>query len=74
VHIISRDAGFIAALRDYGFADGLVVQDMAPVMRHEGFYSLFVRTLLASYGQGGKMLPAYLPEGMVTELSESGIE
>lgn len=74
VHIISRDADFVEAWRDYGFVDGLAVQDSAPVMRHEGFYSLFVRNLLASYGQGGKVLPAYLPDGIVMDLPEAGIE
>ncbi len=43
VHIISRDAGFVESLQDYGFVDGLIVQEMQPTLRHEGFYSLFVR-------------------------------
>lgn len=67
VHIISRDAGFVQSLQDYGFDDGLAVQDVEPVMRHEGLYSLLARTLLARYGQGGKVLPDYLPNGIVLD-------
>ena len=33
-------------------------------MRHEGFYSMFMRVLLAQYGQGIRALPDYLPEGV----------
>lgn len=67
VHIISRDAAFVQALAAYGFVDGLVVPDMAPAMRHEGLYSLLMRTLLAVYGQGNKVLPPFLPNGIVME-------
>ncbi len=67
VHIISRDAAFVRAFADYGFGDGLTVQDVAPVMRHEGLYSLLMRTLLAAYGQGNKVLPPFLPNGIAME-------
>ena len=67
IHIISRDAGLIQSFGDYGFVGGLIVDEVEPVMRHEGFYSLLVRTLLARYGQGDKVLPAYLPNGIVLD-------
>jgi hypothetical protein len=70
VHIISRDAGFVESFRDYGFVDGLIVKDIEPTLRHEGFYSLFVRGLLASYGQDGAVLPDYLPNGIVLDLPD----
>jgi hypothetical protein len=70
VHIISRNARFVEFFRDYGFVEGLTLEDIAPALRHEGFYSLFVRGLLASYGQGGKVLPAYLTDGIVVDLPD----
>ncbi|GAB4540944.1 MAG: hypothetical protein Kow0063_31300 [Anaerolineae bacterium] len=64
VHIISRDRGLTDAFLEYGFVRGLAVHDIVPAMRHEGFYSMFVRALLARYGQGLKPLPDYLPDGI----------
>lgn len=74
VHIISRDASFVQSLQGYGFDDGLVAQDLQPDLRHEGFYSLFVRALLASYGQGDRVLPDYLPYGVITDRPSAGIQ
>ena len=69
LHIISRDADFVRSLEEYGFVDGLTVEDLRPSMRHEGLYSLLVRALLTNYGQGGRALPAYLPNGIDLQLS-----
>ena len=63
LHIIAKDAGFVASFREYGFTSGLAVWESEPTFRHEGFRSLFVRQLLASYGDGGE-LPLYFPEGI----------
>ena len=70
IHVISRDAGMVQSLQDYGFVDGLAVADMTPAMRHEGLYSLLVRTLLANYGQEGASLPPYLPNGIVLDVPD----
>jgi hypothetical protein len=67
VHIISQDTAFVDAFLEYGFVRGLAIQDIAPTIRHEGFYSMFVRVLLTQYGQGIKALPEYLPGGVVLE-------
>ena len=74
LHVISRDARFVESLQAYGFDEGLLARDMTVDLRHEGFYSLFVRALLASYGQGDRVLPDYLPYGVVTERPEAGIQ
>jgi hypothetical protein len=74
LHVISRDAGFVQSLRDYGFDDGLLARDLTADLRHEGFYSLFVRALLASYGQGDRVLPDYLPYGVVSEQPATGLQ
>jgi hypothetical protein len=69
IHIISRDARFVDAFAEYGFTPGLEVSDLEPSLRHEGFYSLFMRELLGRYAAGAIAEPAYLPEGIVPEQS-----
>lgn len=69
MHIISRDAGLADALTNYGFINGLEVPcqpDLCEAtLRHEGFYSLFVRTYLEQYRTAeGIALPRYLPDGV----------
>ena len=63
MHIIAKDKSFVASFAEYGFGNGLAVWESEPTFRHEGFYSLFVRQLLAAYGGEGQ-LPPYLPEGV----------
>jgi hypothetical protein len=67
VHIIAKDAALVAAFGDYGFTPGLTVADLTPKLRHEGFYSLFMRVLFEEYGAGQIAAPAYLPQGIVPE-------
>ena len=64
VHIISKDTAFVDVFREYGFVRGLIVPDAQPRMQHEGFYSMFVRALVAQYGKGIRLLPDYLPSGI----------
>ena len=63
MHIISKNGAFVASFEEFGFKSGLAVWESEPSFRHEGFYSLFVRQLLAEYGNDGE-LPRYLPEGV----------
>jgi hypothetical protein len=67
IHIISKDAAFVDAFLDYDFVNGLEINEITPTMRHEGFYSMFMRVLLAQYGQGIKALPDYLPSGITLD-------
>jgi hypothetical protein len=71
VHIISKDAALVDAFLDYDFTRGLGVQNLTPTMRHEGFYSMFMRVLLTQYGQGIKIPPEYLPSGIIMKESAS---
>ncbi len=71
LHIISKDKSLVQAFAEYGFDPGLEVQDPSPTMRHEGFYSLFMRVFLQQYGQGHSTLPPYLPDGIQQE--DSGV-
>ena len=64
IHIVSKDRELIAALEAKGFRPGLTVQSLDPTMRHEGFYSLFVRTLAEQYGLSATAVPDYLPDGV----------
>lgn len=73
VHIVSRDQQLIKSLQEYGFTPGLRVADLTPTMKHEGLYSLLVRTLLYNYGAGDQAaLPTYLPAGFVTNANTTG--
>lgn len=72
-HIIAKDARFVASFMEYGFTSGLAVWEPEPAFRHEGFRSLFVRQLLAAYGDGAE-LPPYFPEGLPVLQSEAGTE
>lgn len=64
IHIISKDPAFVEAFYEYGFVPGLKTQDHTPVMRHEGFYSLFMHVLLKQYGLDPGHLPEYRPDGI----------
>lgn len=67
VHIISKDAALIDAFAGYGFVSGLEVNHLEPSLRHEGFYSMFMRVLLGRYGVNRIAQPAYLPEGVLSD-------
>lgn len=70
LHILSKDAAFIESFLDYGFVSGLEVFDLQPSLRHEGFYSLFMRLLLSRYGINQLAQPIYLPNGVDIESFE----
>lgn len=63
IHIISKDQALIDAFGEYGFNPGLRVSAVQPSLRHEGFYSLFMRVLLERNGVEQLALPTYLPDG-----------
>ena len=63
VHIISQDADFLDSFHEYGFVEGLILNNFESTIRHEGLYSLFVRNFIAQYGTSPWLLPPYLPNG-----------
>lgn len=65
MHIVSKDAALIDSFSGYGFVPGLTVTNLEPSLRHEGFYSLFMRLLFGRYGTGKIAEPVYLPEGVI---------
>jgi phosphoglycerol transferase MdoB-like AlkP superfamily enzyme len=64
LHIISQDDAFLKTFQDYGFTGGLLLDDSQEELAHEGFYSLFVRSLTTRYGVTPQDLPPYLPNGL----------
>ncbi len=74
LHIISKDPALVDTFLEYGFVRGMMVHDAQPTMRHEGFYSMFVRAMLAQYGKGIKVLPEYLPDGIIPKDSADKAE
>jgi phosphoglycerol transferase MdoB-like AlkP superfamily enzyme len=63
IHIISKDQALLDAFGEYGFHPGLRVNEVVPSLRHEGFYSLFMRVLFKRNGVEQLALPTYLPGG-----------
>lgn len=73
IHILSQDKAFVAAFGDYGFVSGMEVQNFQPALRHEGFYSLFMRLLLRRYGINQLAQPVYLPNGVELDNNDESI-
>jgi len=74
MHIISRDAEFVAGFSEYGFVDGLLVDEIVPTVHHEGFYTMFLRELLANYGVRPEDRSPYFPDGlMLNEIDEDSV-
>ena len=65
MHIISRNQDLMDTFEQYGFGEGLQIDDIEPSIHHEGFYSMFVRSLLETYGTDPTDLPHYRPEGVI---------
>ncbi len=63
IHIITRDADFARQFDQYGFEPGMIVSDLDADIKHEGFYSMFVRELVDAFGSS-IIPPAYLPDGI----------
>lgn len=64
VHILARDPALLDEFRGAGFIDGLQLNSGRPTaVRHEGLYSLMVRTLVRCCAEDSAM-PPYLPDGV----------
>jgi hypothetical protein len=63
IHVLARDPKLLEELVDRGFSPGLVLpRDGNAVVEHAGLFSLLVRTLGRSCGDGAP-LPEYFPHG-----------
>lgn len=64
LHVISKNEALVESFYDYGFVSGLSTRHVTQLMRHEGFYSLFMRSLLQQYGFSPGTVPVYMPDGI----------
>ncbi|MBT3314468.1 MAG: hypothetical protein HN390_07620 [Anaerolineae bacterium] len=64
LHIISQDNDFLENFQNYGFEQGILLDSEEVQLKHEGFYSLFIRNFLARYGRNPENLPPYLVDGL----------
>ena len=65
IHIISKNREFLSGFREYGFEEGMHITNLENNnIKHQGFYSMFMREFLKHYGTAGIELPPYLPNGV----------
>jgi hypothetical protein len=66
IHLFAKDPSLLAEFADHGFTPGMTVPaDRAANVEHAGLYSLIVRALSRSRGDGSA-LPKYYPAGSVS--------
>lgn len=64
VHILSKNQSFIKQFKEYGFEDGLWVNERKENnMTHPGMYYAFLRSLIKEYGEKDAVLPTYMKNG-----------
>lgn len=65
LHIITRDGRWTEALKKKGFQSGMLpVFKTGSLLKHEGFYSLFMQTWSEVDSLPATRIPAYLPNGL----------
>jgi len=67
VHIIAhkKHQNFINAFTKDGFSNGLMTKEGKAVLKHEGFYSLWMRNLIQAFSSVKEEdLPPYFPNGL----------
>ncbi len=66
VHILAKNKhrAFVDSLAEFGFVPGLLPELMSEPIRHEGFYSLFMRCLIGHFSET-TMPPPYFPKGIL---------
>lgn len=64
LHVISRDPALIEQFVAHGLQPGLLLDNPVATHKHEGLYSLIMNALLTQYGDGVKLPPPYLPDGL----------
>jgi len=64
VHIIGRDSSMVHSFAQYGFVNGLELDQDDTVIHHSGVYSMLQREYIRHYGEPTDQLPEYLPKGI----------
>lgn len=63
VHIIAADSTLLNGFKNYGFSDGLLINDTTKGIQHEAIYSMLMREIIRNYGTDTTNLPEFLPYG-----------
>jgi hypothetical protein len=67
IHIISRNKDFTRTFMQFGLREGMIADEKAIPIRHEGIYSMFMREFVRFYGTDQSHLPEYQPYGIQVE-------
>lgn len=69
LHIISKNEDFLNGFTKYGLEKSLFVNEHSNTIKHEGFYSMFIREVIRSFSKDSSSvnLPNYLPNGVQFE-------
>jgi hypothetical protein len=68
VHIIAKNRSFLEHFKEYGFEDGLWVNEQKENnVTHPGMYYALLRSLIKEYGEKDAPLPEYLEKGFQLE-------
>lgn len=66
VHVISQNETFIEEFKNHGFNLGLLPKDYTKTtIKHEGFFSLFMKAFNKAFGENPEIDLPYKPEGVV---------
>jgi len=64
VHVITKNKDFLTTFHKHGFSEEMMPQIDNTSLRHEGFYSLFMKALNKNYGTNPDVELPYLPNGV----------
>jgi hypothetical protein len=62
VHVISKSLDFLNEFSQYGFVEEL--SKIQQTVKHEGLYSIFLRSFLSAFASSNVVLPQYEPDGI----------
>ncbi|MEM8907089.1 MAG: sulfatase-like hydrolase/transferase [Bacteroidota bacterium] len=77
VHVIAhrQHHGFVKAFLSYGFSEGLLPKVDSVPIKHEAWYSLWMRCLLAHFAKADAQdLPPYCPNGLEFDVPNSSLD
>ena len=64
LHLISKNKSFINGFKKYNMKQSLVLTQDHITLKHEGFYSMFMRELIKTYSLTNQKSPNYLENGV----------
>ena len=65
IHVFSKNKSFVDGFLEDQFDTGMHIDtSQSTLMWHQGFYSLFQKNLIRSYGSENAKLPEFLDKGL----------